>query len=260
MNPMTPQVSKAIILHHTDYGEADRIVTFLTPEHGRLKGFARAARRSRKRFGAALEPFAAVQMHWTARSGGDLISLQGADLVTLRSGLRRNLETLTLAGYGCELTEVLFDESGSCVDVFLLLQAFLDHLDGMGYSLEARLLLEVRMLSLAGYMPHLQHCAECFEPLPDGLVAFSAAAGGSLCPGCAGGRDLLVVDRLTLGTFGRILQTPLTRFADFKLSPRSRQEGRALLGDALRCHLHKPLKSLASLNRFSPDESVSNDV
>src|SRR5210317_1719097 len=100
--------SSAIILHHTDYGEADRIVTFLTPEHGRLKGFARAARKSRKRFGAALEPCAEVQMHWTARGSGNLVSLREAELVDLHSGLRRNLETLTLAGYGCELAEGLF--------------------------------------------------------------------------------------------------------------------------------------------------------
>ena len=97
-------LSQAIILHHTDYGEADRIVTFLTPDQGRLKGFARAARKSRKRFGAALEPFAEVQLHWAARSSGDLVSLRDAELVTLRSGLHSDLETLTLAGYGCELT------------------------------------------------------------------------------------------------------------------------------------------------------------
>ena len=253
---MKPQVAQAIILHHSDYGEADRIVTFLTPDHGRIKGFARAARKSRKRFGAALEPFAEVQLHWLARSSGDLVSLRDAELVKLRSGLRRDLETLTLAGYGCELTEVLFDESGIGIEVFQLLQAFLDHLDCEGYSVEARLRLEVRMLSLAGYMPHLQHCAGCFGPLPNGPVSFSAAADGSLCPGCDDGRGILKVDRLTLGTFGRILQTPLTRFADFKLSPRSRQEGRALLGDALRCHLHRPLKSLEFLNRFSPEETT----
>ncbi len=256
MQFMKPQLSQAIILHHSDYGEADRIITFLTPDHGRIKGFARAARKSRKRFGAALEPFAEVQLHWQARSSGDLVSLRDADLVKLRSGLRRDLETLTLAGYGCELTEVLFDDSGIGVEVFQLLQAFLDHLDIHGYSVEARLLLEVRMLSLAGYMPHLQHCADCFGPLPNGPVSFSAAADGSLCPGCDDGRGILKVDRLTLGTFGRILQTPLTRFADFKLSPRSRLEGRALLGDALRCHLHRPLKSLEFLNRFSPEETA----
>ena len=252
---MNPNISQAIILHHTDYGEADRIVTFLTADHGRLKGFARAARKSRKRFGAALEPFAEVKLHWVARSSGDLVSLRDAELVNLRSELRRNLETLTLAGYGCELTEVLFDESGIGVEVFQLLQAFLDHLDRAGYSVEARLLLEIRLLSLAGYAPHLQHCAACFGPLPNGPVSFAAAADGSLCPACDDGRASLKIDRMTLGTFGRILLTPLTRFADFKLSLRSRQEGQALLNDALGRHLHRPLKTLANLNRFSPPET-----
>jgi len=255
---MIPEVSSAIILQHTDYGEDDRIVTFLTPDHGRIKGFARAARKSRKRFGAALEPFSEVRMHWVKRGSGELVNLRDAELVTLRSGLRRNLETLTLASYGCELTEVLFDESGIGVEVFQLLQAFLDHLDVAGFSVEARLLMEIRMLSLAGYVPHLQHCAACFGPLPDGPVSFSAAADGSLCPGCDGGRAVLKVDRLTLGTFGRILQTPLTRFADFRLSPLSRREGLALLGDALQLHLHRPLKSLEYLMRFSPAEPSDN--
>jgi DNA repair protein RecO (recombination protein O) len=257
---MKPQVSEAIILHHTDYGEADRIVTFLTPDHGRLKGFARSARKSRKRFGAGLEPFAEVQVHWTARGSSDLVSLRDVELISLRAGLRRDLETLTLAGYGCELTEVLFDESGAGVAVFRLLQAFLDHLDQQGYSLEARLLLEIRMLSLAGYVPHLQHCADCFGPLAQGPVSFSAAHNGSLCVACAAGRSCIKVDRMTLGSFGRILETPLSRFADFRLSPRSRQEGLALLGEALRCHLHRPLKSLVLLNRVAPVEPPGQDA
>jgi DNA repair protein RecO (recombination protein O) len=252
---MKQQSSTAIILHHTNYGESDRIVTFLTPDHGRLKGFARGARKSRKRFGAALEPFAEVQLHWSSRSSGDLVSLHDAELITLRSGLRRDLETLTLAGYGCELTEALFDDSGVGVEVFQLLQAFLTCLDSAGYSIEARLLMEIRMLSVAGYVPHLLHCADCFGPLPEGPISFSAAADGSLCPVCDNGRATLKIDRMTLGTFGRILLTPLTSFADFKLSQRSRQEGLALLSDALRCHLHRPLKSLAFLNRFSPLET-----
>lgn len=252
---MHPNISPAIILHHTDYGESDRIVTFLTPDHGRLKGFARAARKSRKRFGAALEPCAEVLLHWTKRGSGDMVSLRDAELVNLRSGLRRDLETLTLASYGCELTEVLFDESGVGVEAFQLLKAFLDHLDVEGYSVEARLLMEIRLLSISGYVPHLQHCSDCFGPLPDGPVGFSAALDGSLCPACDADRSLLKIDRMTLGTFGRILLTPLTRFTDFKLSQRSRQEGQLLLNDALRCHLHRPLKSLDMLNRFSPNDA-----
>ena len=51
------------------------------------------------------------------------------------------------------------------------------------------------------------------------------------------------------------MQAPQTRSADFKLSPPSRKEAQLLLSDALRCHLHRPLRSLEFLNRFSPDET-----
>lgn len=244
-------VSPAIILRHTDYGEADRIVTCLTPDQGRLKGFARAARKSRKRFGASLEPFAEVQLHWAPRGGGELVSLRQADLVRLRAGLRRDLETLTLAGYGCELVETLFDDSGAAAELFHLLQAFLDHLDQQGYSPEARLLLEIRLLSLAGYVPHLQHCATCFGPLPEGPVGFAARSGGSLCPACGGRQAPLQVDRMTLGSLGRILLTPLERFDGFRLSAQSLHQGLAVLDDALAAHLQRPLKSRVFLAQIA---------
>ena len=249
---MPLHISPAIILRHVDYGEADRIVTVLTPDHGRLKGFARGARKSRKRFGPALEPFAGVRLHWAARSGGDLVSVREAELVNLRLGLRRDLETLALAGYGCELTEALYDEAVGFAEAFGLLRAFLDHLDTEGASLEAKLLLELRLLTLAGIVPHLQHCAECHGPLPDGPVGFAAQRGGSLCPACGGDAASLRIDRLTLGSLGRLLHTPAERFADIRLSPRTLQEGSRLLADSLRGHLPRPLKSAEFLDTLRP--------
>lgn len=243
-------VSSAIVLHHTDYGEADRIVTLLTPDHGRVKGFARNARKSRKRFGPCFETFAEVRLHWLLRPGSDLASLREAELVNLRTGLRRDLETLALAGYGCELTGALFDETVGAAETFTLLKSFLDHLDIDGYSPEVRLLLELRLLSLAGYVPHLQHCAVCNADLPAGPVCFSAVRNGSLCAHCVEGQATLRVDRMTLGTLGRILQTPLDRFAGFRLSPLSRAEGLALTAEALHQHLPRPLKSQTFLNEL----------
>lgn len=247
---MKQNVSPAIVLHHTDYGEADRIVTLLTPDHGRLKGFARHARKSRRRFGAALEPFAEIRLHWTQRPGSDLASIQDAELVTLRAGLRNSLETLALAGYGCELSSALFDEAVGAAEIFLLLKAFLDHLDSAGASPEARLLLELRLLSVAGYVPHLQHCAACNADLPAGTIGFSAARNGSLCDNCGGRQAHLRIDRMTLGTLGRILQTPLESFAGFRLSPLSRREGLLIAGDALHCHLSAPIRSQAFLDEL----------
>jgi DNA repair protein RecO (recombination protein O) len=241
----------AIILRHSDYGEADRIVCYFTPRFGRLKGFARGARKSRKRFGAAFEPFAEVLLHWQPRQSGDLVSLREAELLDLRAGLRNDLETLTLASYGCELVEALFDESGAAPDVFGLLQAFLNHLDRHGFSVEARLLFELRLLELSGYLPHLQHCAACNGSLTTSPVGFAATANGSLCRECGGDRLRLQVDRRTLGTLGRILQTPLTRFTDFRLSALTREEGLGILADALGLHLHRPLKTLALLKQIT---------
>lgn len=248
------RISPAIILRHSDYGEADRVVSLLTAEHGRLKGFARAARASRKRFGAALEPFAEVRMHWLARPGRELVSLREAELIDLRQGLRRDLNTLVLASYACELVELLFDESGPAPELFSLLQAFLNHLNSEGCSVEARLLFELRILELAGYVPHLQHCASCFGPIPDGPVGFSAASNGSVCPACGGEQLPIQVDRLTLGSLGRMLRTPLTRFAGFRLSPRSRSEGLTVLTEALVRHLSHPPKSLRFLDALAADQ------
>jgi DNA repair protein RecO (recombination protein O) len=243
-------ISPAIVLRHLDYGEADRIVTVLTPDHGRLKGFARGARKSRKRFGPALEPFAEVLLHWRARPGGDLVSLHEAELIELHTGLRRDLETLALASYGCELTEALYGEAVGAAEAFGLLRAYLRHLDATGAGPEARLLLELRLLMQAGIIPHLQHCAECHGSLPAGPVGFNAARGGSLCPDCGGAAVPLQIDRLTLGSLGRLLQTPLERFAGIRLAPRTLHEGSALLADALRGHLPRPLKSAEFLGKL----------
>ncbi len=253
---MKLMTSPAIVLHHTDYGEADRIVTLLTPGHGRIRGFARNARKSRKRFGASLEMFAEVVLHWSERPGSELASLRESELIRLRAGLRRDLATLALAGYGCELTGALFDETVGAAATYTLLNSFLDHLDTRGFSCEARLLLEIRLLSQAGYVPHLQHCALCNAALPAGPVGFSARRGGSLCATCDGRRARLHVDRMTLGTLGRILQTPVDLFDGFRLSPLSRSEGLAVAADALLCHLPGPLKSLA----FMADLHLSGEA
>jgi DNA repair protein RecO (recombination protein O) len=240
--------SEAVILRHLDYGEADRIVTFFTAEHGRLKGFARGARKSRRRFGPALEPFARVRLYWSEPRAGELVTLKEAELLDLRAGLRADLAAIALAGYGCELVEALLGEATDHPRAYLLLGAFLDCLAEAPVAPESRILFELRVLALAGYTPHLLHCAECGSALQPGAVAFDSGRGGSLCRPCAGGAPLRV-DLLTLGTLSRCLKAPLDLFTGFRLSPRTLGEAGPLLADALHRHLNRPLKSLVFLER-----------
>lgn len=247
---MQQQSSEAIILHHLDYKDADRIITCLSLEQGLLKGFAHNARRSRKRFGTALEPFSRVRLSWTSKPGSEMVSLQEADLIDLRSGLRKDVGALALASYGCELVEGLLGEGQAQADVFHLLQAFLDHLAKKGLSLEARLLFELRLLALVGYAPHFLHCSACNAALDGEQAAFSAKAGGCLCLDCAPANVPLQVSVMTFGTLARSLQSPLTLFEGFRFSERTLSEGGAVLAEALRQHWGRPPKSLAFMEQM----------
>ncbi|SDM38234.1 DNA replication and repair protein RecO [Geoalkalibacter ferrihydriticus] len=247
---MQTHTSEAIVLRHVDYGEADRIVTFYARDVGLLKGFARNARSSRRRFGAALEPFAEVRVQWKKARGEGLVSLQEVELEDLRAALRTRLEALALAAYGCELVEELFGGGAPHPEVFDLLRAFLDALAGDGGGPAVlKLLLELRLLRAAGYVPHLLHCSECGCAGGE-AVLFAAARGGRLCLDC-GGEAVLRLSPLTLGTLARCLKTPDELFTGFRFGAQTLDEGAALLADALRLHLVRPLRSQRFLERFT---------
>lgn len=245
--------SEAIILRHIDYGEADRIVTFLTPEQGILKGFARSARKSRRRFGPALEPFAQVRLMWTPPRSVDMVGLTDAELIDLRVGLRSDLTALALAAYGCELGEELLGHSHEHRQAFALLRAFLDRLSAGGADAQTRLLFELRAVVLAGYVPHLLHCSECNGGFGGQEVVFDPEAGGSLCARCAATGQGLLVDPLTLGSLSRLLRAPVEVFEGFRLGDRTLLEASAMMRSVLRLHLHRPLRSLSFLESLSPD-------
>ncbi len=243
--PTPSEQCNAIVLRHTDYAEADRIVSFFTAEFGLQKGFARAARKSRKRFGAALEPFSQVIVHWRA-GRGQLWSLQEVELLSARSGLRIDLQRLALASYAVELVEVLVEEGEPHAQIYQLLCAFLDFLDQGGDAGTARLLLELRLIYLLGYIPHLLHCSECLKIFTEESVRFDAARGGSLCLDCAAGAGF-EVGLGTIGSLARTLNVTHQQFSGFRFGDQTRQEAGRMFAQVLNGVLPRPLKSLKFL-------------
>jgi len=236
----------ALVMRHVDYGEADRILSLMTAEHGLQKGFARSARKSIKRFGAALEPFCQVVVHWRQGKGG-LWSLQELELLDARTGLRTDLERLALASYGIELLELLLEEGEPQPQIYELLCGFLDYLNGGGDGAVARLLLELRLVYLLGYVPHLLHCSECLKIFTaDEPVRFDAGRGGSLCLQCAGPAGL-AVGLGTIGTLARSLKVGHQQFAGFRFGPQTCSEAGAMLSQVLARVLPREPKSLKFL-------------
>ncbi len=236
---------EALVLRHTDYGEADRIISLLTAEQGLQRGFARAARKSRKRFGASLEPFSQIIVHYRC-SRGSLWSLQEAELLDSRTGLRSDLLRLSLASYAVELVELLVEEAPVYPQIYELLCSYLDYLSLGGDGVVARLLLELRLVYLLGYIPHFLHCSECLKIFANESIRFDAARGGSLCLACAG-RSGVPVGLGTVGSLARTLNVSHTRFAEFRFGDQTLKEASVILAQVLAQVLPRQPKSLKFL-------------
>lgn len=237
----------AIVLASMDYRESDRIVTLFTLQHGKVRGVARGARRSRRRFGPALEPFARIGIEVTIREG--LSFLRGADIVTLHPRIRGDLLAIGLAGYAVELVDRYLPEGAPMPRLFRLLSAYLDHLDQGGTAPSDRRFFEANFLNIIGYRICLDRCASCGISLGVGAERRVGSGGVVLCVACAPHGSLLKPE--TAAILERCLETG--RFGAVNFPPAALREGGALLDGAIAAHLSHPLKSITFLKRIESD-------
>src|SRR5579872_6900527 len=108
---------RALVISSVDYGEADRIVTLFTEEHGKLSAFAAGARKSKRRFAGALEPFTLVRVAWVERRGAT-VRLDGADIEQTFPRAREDLPLISRALYALELCRELIREREPHPDLF----------------------------------------------------------------------------------------------------------------------------------------------
>ncbi len=242
------QRCEALVLHHTYYGESDIILTLFTDEYGLQKGFAKAARKSRKRFGAVLDPFTQAIFQWK-KGRGDLLLLQEAELLNSRFGLRGDLQRLALASYGVELVSLTLEEGEPYPLIYELLCSFLDYLEQDGDESIAKLLFELRLVYLLGYMPHLLHCSECLKIFDHEKIRFDANRGGSLCLDCAGLAGV-AIDLGTVGSLARTLNVSHKQFEGFSFGFTTLQQAGLILTQVLQKTLPREPKSLKFLTQL----------
>jgi DNA repair protein RecO (recombination protein O) len=167
-----------------DYGEADRIITVLTPERGKLRVLARAVRRSTSRMSGHLELFA--HAHLVLARGRDLDTVTQASTVKAYRSLREDMVALSYAYHLGELVDSLLQDHDPHVEVFGLLDEALAALDegAAAPDLVARHF-ELHLLDAVGFRPELGECLNCGAPIQPGSNGFSVLRGGVFCPVCS---------------------------------------------------------------------------
>lgn len=182
---MQAEISPAIILRTVPMGESDLLVFFLTPEKGRVKGVAKGARRSRRRFVNCLDVFSLVRLEYSPRRTGDIYLLQSGKLEDAYPNLRRDFASMSGASFLVELTEILFPWGVAEPEVFELLKGALAGLSISRNPEPVIQVFELRAMALGGYGIRLEACSTCGRPYRnEGRAVFDREAGGIACLGC----------------------------------------------------------------------------
>ena len=247
--------SDALILRSVDFGESDRILHLLAPEHGRLTAIAKGARRSAKRFAGTLDLFNHLRVQLSWRRGGAMCVLEQAVLVHHYAPLRSDPKRFALGCYLLELLDRLAPERGVARDTQRLFRFALDALEALARHRPdpaLRTILELRALDALGLRPELRRCVGCGREIGEqAAVGFHVADGGPLCGVCAARRsDLVPVHLGTLRALERALELDVASLDRLLLSPAALEEARHLVGRFQRFHVGVELRSQRFLERM----------
>lgn len=236
---------EAVVLRTHKLGEADRIITLLTRQRGKVRAVAKGVRRTTSRWGSRLEPFAHVDLQLAEGRSLDVIT-QAETLDPFNSRLGMDYDRYTAGTVMLETADRLVTEEGEpAVQQFLLLVGGLRVMatgqHGAKQVLDSYLL---RSLSVAGYAPSFEGCARCglegphrwFNPSMGGVLCSTCRVPGSASPAAG---TVEVLGALLAGDW------PTVGSAD----PRTLREASGLVAAYLSWHLERGLRSMEHLQR-----------
>ena len=246
---MTIVETEAIILSTRDYGESDRLISFYTRTGGRLRGIAKGARRSRKRFVHAFEPNSLVQL--TYRERKSLIWIEACKLLEPHLALRAEVERWGYAGLISEIMLEMVPEAEGQEELFFLLKETLGQLSEDKDPLNVLLLFMFRFLDTMGYLPALECCGICRRPLKAATRWWWRMNKGILtCSDhCSIYDDYLVLDLGTLVLIQQSRHLPLERVWRLRLLQEKKLPLFHAMVSWIRDHIRRDLKSLRLLEQ-----------
>lgn len=246
---------EAVVLSHTDWGEADRLLWLYTREIGKARAIAKGLRKPRSRKAGHLEPFTRVSLQ-LAR-GRDMWIVTQAESVDIYLSLREDLLRVGYAAYVVELLDRFTYEEGENLSLYRLLCETLDCLDKETEPQLAVRYYEIRLLDLIGFRPLLFNCAACNNEIKPEDQYFSAALGGVVCPACAARTPGLIPISMQALKYLRHFQR--SSFAETRRAHPSRsidREMEQIMQHYLTYLLERNLNSPAFLRRVRREEDL----
>ena len=246
--------TQGVVLKHMPLGEADRLLTLIAPDRGKVRAVARGVRRTKSKKAGHLEPLTHVTVSIAEGRGLDVI----AEVETVHSfrGIREDLRRVSTGLYLAELVDNFSSEQSPSPAVFHLL---VDALGWLQNAEDGTLLLryfEVRLLANAGFGPELYQCVECSSDLEPADHLFSTGKGGVLCPECRTqpGEAMLPLSLGAMKVVRFLRREPYPRVAELEVPAPLLEEIERLLRSYIRYVLERDLKSTEFMDLVRSDK------
>jgi DNA repair protein RecO (recombination protein O) len=240
--------SEAVILRTWPVHEADLIVSFFARDYGRVRGVAKSALKSRKRFGGALEPMTQVRAWFAERPRQDLVRLDQLEIIRSPLSVPVDPVRMTVLSFFAELLDEALPDHDPQETIFRLLVAVLDQTT-VEQPWMPLTYFQLWMTRLMGLLPDIAHCTACGEALRTAEISFNSSADGLFCQAHHNGNaSALSADSWQLAQ--RILRMPVSAFAVEEWPRRRAQDLRRFTLQALERHLERRLRSAEALARL----------
>lgn len=244
--------TEAFVLRSYTLKEADKICVFLTRDAGKIRGVAHGARKLKSKYGASLEPFTEVSLHYFEQENRELVSINSCEIIRSQFSDGISSERLAALHYLSELLMEFLPDHEPNETIYRLVGAALKALKQTGDNPNGLLrYCEVWVLKLAGFFPDWKRCAECERELPMNVNAWLSADGTLLCGNCANqrGEALTAETRMLVND---ILRQAPEKFVTQDRDPRVLTKLESIVTKLIKNTLERELKSYEMLGRLRP--------
>ncbi len=247
---MSIQTTEAIVLRSINFAESSKIVTFYSPQFGKIKGIAKGVRSAKNKFGSSLEIFSLVTLVFYQKKT-DIQLINQCDLENPFLNIRNDLIRTAYASYFIELINKTTEGDQDSEQIFNLVLNALITLETTNVEPEVLAhFFEVRLLEMLGCMPVFDRCVNCGGKIVNGK--FSCRLGGILNNECWGADESAL--RVSLGTILTIQHLQASDFpalSRLKLNKLSSKELKLVLESYIKYTLVKSINSLSFLEKIT---------
>ncbi len=211
--------TESLVIKSYNLAEADRIVVFLTREHGMVRGVAKGAKRLKSKFGSSLEPFSVVKLEYFQKDSVELVSIQKTDLIQSYFAAVANPDFLQKFSYLGDLLIAFSPPHDPNETLYRMVKASVETAAADADSLlSVGVYFELWLLRLAGYMPDWSKCDQCQRMLADSEETSFRGNFHPVCLNCAksSGRSLSASSRVIALSARRISPSEFSTFTSDK--------------------------------------------